>query len=108
MDYIGEAGVGASTNVSVGGVAYNLPSWPWINAWCGDIDLIGNQKAPSRYRDVVWGLSKFEMAVQRPVPEGKVEKIANWGWSDELESWTWPGSEGKDLAVRFYTSGDRV
>jgi beta-galactosidase len=108
MDYIGEAGVGASTNVSVGGVAYNLPDWPWINAWCGDIDLIGNQKAPSRYRDVVWGLSKFEMAVQRPVPEGKIEKISNWGWSDELQSWSWAGSEGKELAVRLYTPGDRV
>lgn len=108
MDYIGEAGVGASTNVSVGGVAYNLPTWPWVNAWCGDIDLIGDQKAPSRYRDVVWGLSQLEMAVQRPVPAGKVEKISNWGWSDELESWSWPGAEGKELAVRFYTSGDRV
>ena len=108
MDYIGEAGVGASTNISVGGVAYNLPAWPWVNAWCGDIDLIGNQKAPSRYRDVVWGLSPLAMAVQRPVPDGKVEKISNWGWSDELESWTWPGAEGKELAVRLYTSGDRI
>lgn len=108
MDYLGEAGVGASTNISVGGVAYNLPSWPWVNAWCGDIDLIGNQKAPSRYRDVVWGLSRLEMAVQRPVPAGKIESIAKWGWSDELESWSWAGSEGKELAVRLYTPGDRV
>ncbi|MEO6716109.1 MAG: glycoside hydrolase family 2 TIM barrel-domain containing protein [Novosphingobium sp.] len=108
MDYLGEAGLGAATNISVGGVAYNLPSWPWVNAWCGDIDLIGNQKAPSRYRDVVWGLSRLEMAVQRPVPEGKIESVSNWGWSDELQSWTWPGSEGKELAVRVYTSGDRI
>jgi beta-galactosidase len=108
IDYIGEAGLGASTNISVGGVATNLPTWPWVNAWCGDIDLIGNQKAPSRYRDVVWGLSKLELAVQRPVPEGKVERISNWGWSDELESWSWAGCEGKPLAVRLYTPGDRV
>lgn len=108
MDYLGEAGIGASTNVSVGGVAYNLPSWPWVNAWCGDVDLIGDQKAPSRYRDVVWGLSPLEMAVQRPVPAGKVESISNWGWSDELQSWSWAGSEGKELAVRVYTAGDRV
>ncbi len=108
MDYIGEAGVGAATNISVGGVAYNLPSWPWVNAWCGDVDLIGNQKAPSRYRDVVWGLSRLEMAVQRPVPEGKREFISQWGWSDELQSWNWAGSEGKALAVRLYTPGDRI
>ncbi len=108
MDYLGEAGVGASTNISVGGVAYNLPTWPWVGAWCGDVDLIGNQKAPSRYRDVVWGLSPFEMAVQRPIPEGKAESIAKWGWSDELQSWSWSGHEGEPLAVRFYTPGDRV
>ena len=79
-----------------------------MNAWCGDIDLIGNQKAPSRYRDVVWGVSTLEMAVQRPIADGKTELISNWGWSDELQSWSWAGSEGKELAVRLYSSGDRV
>jgi beta-galactosidase len=108
MDYIGEAGVGAATNVSIGGVAYNRTGWPWVNAWCGDIDLIGHQKAPSRYRDVVWGLSELEIGVQRPVPEGKMEVISNWGWSDELLSWSWPGHEGKEIAVRLFTPGDRV
>ena len=106
MDYLGEAGVGAAANV--GSVAYYLPGWPWVNAWCGDIDLIGNRKAPSRYRDVVWGLSKLEIAVQAPVPEGQHEYVSNWGWSDERQSWSWPGTEGKPLAVRVYSPGDRV
>jgi beta-galactosidase len=108
MDYLGEAGIGASANVSAGGVAYYMPGWPWVNAWCGDIDLIGDQKAPSRYRDVVWGLTKLEMAVQRPIAEGKVEFISQWSWSDELPSWSWAGAESKPLAVRLYTSGDRI
>lgn len=108
MDYLGEAGIGASANVSAGGVAYYLPGWPWVNAWCGDIDLIGDQKAPSRYRDVVWGLSQLEVAVQRPVAEGQIEYISQWGWSDELPSWTWGGADGKPLAVRLYSPGDRV
>ncbi len=108
MDYLGEAGIGAASAISAGGVSYYMPGWPWVNAWCGDIDLIGNQKAPSRYRDVVWGLSRLEMAVQRPIPEGKTEYISKWGWSDELQSWNWAGSEGKQLAVRLYSPGDRV
>ncbi|KPF93669.1 hypothetical protein IP81_02895 [Novosphingobium sp. AAP83] len=48
------------------------------------------------------------MAVQRPVPDGRYEYVANWGWSDELASWTWPGAETKPLRVRLFTRGDRV
>jgi beta-galactosidase len=48
------------------------------------------------------------MAVQRPVPQGRTETISAWGWSDEMRSWTWPGSEGKTLKVRVYSSGDQV
>ena len=108
MDYLGEAGIGASSTGSAGGVSLGMVGWPWVNAFCGDIDLIGDQKAPSRYRDVVWGLSKLEIAVQRPVPAGKVETVSQWGWSDELQSWNWEGHEGKPLNVRIYTPGDRV
>jgi beta-galactosidase len=82
--------------------------WPWIGAFCGDIDLIGHQKPQSFARDVAWGLSALEVLVQRPVPDGLVEKTTPWGWSDEQPSWTWPGAEGKPLAVRVYSSGDRV
>jgi beta-galactosidase len=57
---------------------------------------------------VLWGLSKIEMAVQRPLPAGRTEAISPWGWSDELRSWTWPGSEGKTVKVRVYSSGDQV
>jgi beta-galactosidase len=53
-------------------------------------------------------MSKLEMAVQRPLPEGRTEQISPWGWSDELQSWTWPGHEGKTLEVRLYSSGDQV
>jgi beta-galactosidase len=57
---------------------------------------------------VFWGLSTLEMAVQRPVPEGRTEVVSPWGWSDEMRSWTWPGSEGRTLKVRVYSSGDQV
>jgi len=107
MDYVGEAGIGASVPLKAG-VPFYLASYPWVNAYCGDIDLIGYQKGASRARDVAWGLSPLEMSVQRPVPEGKVEFIAPWGWSDELQNWSWTGFESKPLAVRLYSSGDRV
>jgi beta-galactosidase len=114
MDYLGEAGIGAAVRRPApanGAKPPPLPflqPYPWVVANCGDIDLIGDQKPQSYYRDVVWGVSGLELAVQRPVPAGQVELISQWGWSDELRSWTWPGAEGQPLAVRVYTSGDRV
>lgn len=108
MDYVGEAGIGATAYLKKGSAPYYFAGWPWVNAWCGDVDLIGQQKAASLARDVAWDISPVEMTVQRPVPDGKYEWIANWGWPDELTSWTWPGSETKPLLVRVYSSGDRV
>jgi beta-galactosidase len=110
MDYLGEAGVGGSSYVAPANAhgMGSLSTWPYVVSDCGDIDLIGNQKAASLARDVVWGLSPLEIAVQKPPPDGKVEVTRPWGWDDERQSWTWPGFEGKALAVRVYTSGDRV
>jgi beta-galactosidase len=80
----------------------------WFNAYCGDIDLIGQSKPQWLYRKVLWGLSKLEVAVQRPLPQGRTETVSAWGWSDELSSWSWPGADGKKLNVRVYSTGDRV
>ena len=106
IDYIGEAAIGHS-------MLSQLPaSWrqeyPWFNSYCGDIDLIGNKKPQSHFRDVLWGRSQIEMAVQRPLPPGRKEELASWGWFDELRSWTWPGCEGIAMRVRVYTAGDLV
>ena len=106
MDYLGEAGIGGVA-YGTGGMG-SLGAWPAVVSDCGDIDLIGNQKAASLARDVVWGLSPLEIGVQKPPPAGKIEIVRPWGWSDERQSWTWPGAEGKPLAVRVYTVGDRV
>jgi beta-galactosidase len=112
MDYLGEAGIGGSVVLPEAAadnpLLASFGAWPWVNAFCGDIDLIGNQKAPSLARDVVWGVSPLEIAVRRPVPQGKVEVVRTWGWHDELASWTWPESEGKSLSVSVHTSADRV
>ena len=108
MDYLGEAGLGATAPIKKGGLPYYFPNFPWVNAWCGDVDLIGQQKAPSLARDVAWGLSPLEMTVHRPIPDDSTEYVANWGWPDELASWTWAEPAGKPMSVRLYTVGDRV
>jgi beta-galactosidase len=108
IDYLGESGIGHSSVSQGADVSGFSPFYPWFNSYCGDIDLIGNKKPQSYFRDVVWNRSKVEMAVQRPVPAKYKEHVSLWGWSDELRSWTWPGLDGIPLKVRVYTRGDEV
>jgi beta-galactosidase len=126
MDYLGEAGIGNAQLSSLAPVPQGGPpagelggiplasfamifaNYPWFNAYCGDVDLTGEPKPQLYYKHVLWGVSKLEMAVQRPVPEGRRELISAWGWSDELRCWTWPSHEGQILKVRVYSSGDQV
>jgi beta-galactosidase len=105
MDYIGETGIGHTALDSIRAFA---KEFPWFNAWCGDIDLIGGKKPQSYYRDVVWNRSQLEMLVHAPIPEGHKEAVSYWGWPDELNSYTFPGAEGKILQVHVYTRYDAV
>jgi beta-galactosidase len=98
MDYLGEAGVGATRLDNERGV--------YFNSSCGDLDLCGFRKPVSYYRGVVWDVSPMEVFVHRPIPEGRRESVADWGWPDELASWTWPGSQDKPLQVAVYSKGD--
>ena len=106
IDYLGESAIGHTL------LSQTPASWrqkyPWFVSYCGDIDMIGGKKPQSYYRDVLWGQSKLEVSVQRPLPAGRTETLSSWGWIDEVRSWTWPGMEGKPLNVRVYTSGDQV
>ncbi|WP_413671049.1 glycoside hydrolase family 2 TIM barrel-domain containing protein [Mucilaginibacter sp. Mucisp86] len=106
MDYLGEAGLGNAYYDTK--QSYKSNSWPWYNAWCGDIDLIGQKKPQSYYRDVVWSKRPIAMAVHEPMPDGMIENISPWGWPQEQQSWTWPGVEGKSLKVRVFSRAPMV
>lgn len=115
-DYIGEAGVGAAIALPLD--AEQLPAdpfltvlgtvpYPWYTAGCGDLDLIGQRRGQNLYRNVVWGLSDLELAVERPTP-GLQTQAYGWSWYDELESWTWDVLPGQSMRVRAYSRGDKV
>ena len=107
MDYMGEAALGVSA-ISDQPDSRVTVQWPMYNANCGDIDLIGNKKPQSYYRDVVWGRSKIEMLARKPIPVGQYEFVSWWGWPDVYRSWSWPGMEGDSLQVDVYTSCETV
>jgi beta-galactosidase len=106
MDYFGEAGIGHS--VPSNGKNSFFMSWPWFNAWCGDLDVCGFRKPQSLYRDVVWRRSRIEMAVHAPIPPGLSENVSGWGWPDESQSWNWSGQEGKPLQVSVFSRCEKV
>jgi len=106
MDYLGESGIG-HTKSDTSKIGF-LPPWPWYNANCGDISILGYKKPQMFYRDVVWRNSELEMLVHAPIPEGQKEIISMWGWPEEWKSWNWAGSEGKPLQVSVYTRCDSV
>jgi len=117
MDYIGEAGIGKpllvpeSQKLPKGLVAMGMfyrNNWPVFNADCSDLDLIGNPKAASYYKNVVWRNSQVEMLVHRPIPAGMKEIVAPWGFPDELKCWTWLRQEGKMMQVDVYSRSKTV
>jgi beta-galactosidase len=110
MDYIGESGIGHHDLVDKQAKARRtfLKPWPWYVSWCGDIDILGNKKPQSYYRDVLWGESNLEVLVSTPVPEGMESRLSLWGWFDELNSWNWEGHEGKPIKVKVYSSYPEV
>lgn len=83
--------------------------FPWHAADCGDIDLIGNRKPQSYYRDIAWnGGDRLYTAVRLPAPAGKRIVAVGWATYPTVASWTWPGHEGQTLQVEVYSRTEKV
>lgn len=106
MDYFGESGIG-STRLDNEDDSF-LPLWPWYNAYCGDVSVLGYKKPQLYYRDVIWRNSDLEMLVHEPIPEGREEIVSFWGWPAEWKNWNWEGHDGHPLKVSVYSSCDEV
>ena len=107
MDYLGEAGIGSASYRKEGNQSM-FQGWPWYNGWCGDIDIIGQKKPQSYYRDVVWRRSPVTMAVERPAPAGTRQSISAWGWQLEEQCWTFPDMEGQTMSINVYSRAPKV
>lgn len=103
MDYLGEAGVGAWEYHAY--AEDYRPTFGWISAGSGRIDLCGNPSGESLYTQVVYGLSKLEMAV-RPVMGEKDHSPSAWKMTNALASWSFEGHEGEKAVVEVYADAD--
>ncbi|WP_296665813.1 glycoside hydrolase family 2 TIM barrel-domain containing protein [Demequina sp.] len=110
-DYLGEVGIGAVTYAEDGDVLSGLErAYPYLTAWCGDIDITGWRRPMSYYREIVFGLrTEPYIAVRRPSRSTDTVALQTpWAWSDTVSSWTWRGHEGRAAAVEVYADADEV
>ena len=105
-DYIGEAGVGI---FHYDGNENFTSVYPERLGYIGDIDLVGNRRPISYYREIVYGLTdRPYIAVERMEHSGQKSSKTAWMFKDNISSWTWEGYEGKIAIVDVYSSGDEV
>ena len=107
IDYLGESGLGRAYVVGEQPDEFHGP-WPWHVAGSGDIDILGERKPQSYYREALWRPGVLHVTVHRPLAEGQKEKVTFWGWPLVESHWTWPGQEGRTLKVDVYSSCERV
>lgn len=109
FDYLGEVGIGGAQCTD--STSQFTAPFPWIAAWCGDLDLTGFRRPASYYREIVFGLRTAPyIAVQRPENYHRTPKVTGgWSWTDSIGSWTWPVEPGTPIRVEVYSGdGDEV
>ncbi len=106
-DYLGENGVGR-WEVS-DAERPGSPQWPWIAAGCADIDLIGNKRPQSYYRDAVWANNHApHLFTLSPELTGKHIARLSWTWLPVAANYTYPGAAGQEMEAHIYANADEV
>ncbi len=105
IDYLGESGIGRYYYPGEPkGEHWEVESYPWHGAYCGDIDLTGWRKPISHYRNIIWNNTEnLFMGVREPNPDNGEIKTTMWAVWPTWSSWTWPGDEGKEISVEVYS-----
>ena len=106
-EYIGEVGGGRWEVTDE--ERPNAAKYPWLLAYQGDIDLLGNKRPQSYYRDFVWKRGNGPKLFCLP-PElvGKHIARLSWGWMPVRRSYTFAGREGQDVEIHVYADADEV
>jgi beta-galactosidase len=107
MDYIGEQGLG---RYAIGEGSFPPPAaWPWLTAHAGDLDLLGNKRPQSYYRDVLWQRTAAPVLfVLSPELTGKPLMRMSWTWDPVERNYTYPGKEGEKIEAHIYAAADEV
>ncbi len=104
-DYLGEAGLGTWR---YGNVGYGKP-YPMLTAGSGAIELTGTVSPQAYYTRVAYGLAREPKMAVRPVNYSGEKCIKSpWRMTDTIESWSFPGCEGKEAAIEVYSDAPQI
>lgn len=107
-DYLGETGIGRITYGENQNPVIYTP-YPYKAAYCGDMNLIGDRRPVSYWRETIWGgRDKPYLAVQIPAYHGMVHNIPRWSMTDAVRSWNWKDAIGKEITIEVYTDADEA
>ena len=107
-DYFGETGIG---RVDYGEAidCIILAEHPHHIANCGDIDICGNRRPQSYYREISWELTKDPyIAVRHPKLHEKKHFPSAWGFYECEHTWCFEGYEGKETEAYVFADCDEV
>lgn len=105
-DYLGEAGIGKITYGEKQGLSFYAP-YPYKAAYCGDMNLLGDRRPVSYWREIIWGLRRAPyLAVQPPMYHDVEHAMTSWSMTDAVRSWNWKGQEGRPVTVEVYTDAE--
>lgn len=108
-DYLGEPGLGRMAYEDDAPGTGALAGYPFLVSGAGDLDITGERRPASYYREIVFGLrAEPYIAVRRPSTRGRVMKPAPWSWTDSIPSWTWPDAGSEPLEVEVYSDAPEV
>ena len=106
MDYLGEVGIGAWVHqCHAKDFSYGVG---WMSAGSGRLDLTGKPTAETAYTKVAFEQDNIRIAAQPVHCSGIKTSPSAWKMSGAIESWNYPGYEGKKTIVEVYSRAPKV
>ncbi|KQO48265.1 MULTISPECIES: glycoside hydrolase family 2 TIM barrel-domain containing protein [unclassified Frigoribacterium] len=108
-DYLGEVGIGRIQYLAEGEMPAFAAPYPWLAAWCGDLDITGFRRPMSYYRETVFGLRHEPYIAVRPPQHHDAQAFPSpWAWSEAVAGWTWDVRTGSPTTVEVYSDADEI
>ena len=108
-DYFGETGIGHIVFLDEKLNPIKNTDYPYHISNCGDIDICGNRRPQSYYREISWGIRKDPyIAVRHPKMYGLEYKMSAWGFYDCDRKWRFDGYEGTKTEVYVFADCDEL
>lgn len=110
VDYMGEVGVGKVYWENDHEEFNFMTPYPWRTSWQSDIDLTGEQRPQSVYREIMWGnTGKSGIYTTHPKHFGEKFKGTDWHWYDVNDCWCFEDEWiRKPVKVDVYGAGDEA